>query len=75
MKILLRWYFCKLKNRKIVAFSWDNLWAQRWFHVMINPLNAELNPICHLVALLGIHHLLHVSRIRVKRKSKPQEKK
>jgi hypothetical protein len=32
----------------------------------INPLNAELNPICHLPALLGAHHILHVSRIRVK---------
>jgi len=30
-----------------------------------NPLNAELNPICCLLALLG-HHFLHVSRIRVK---------
>ena len=32
----------------------------------LNPLNAELNPICHLLALLGAHHILHVSRIRVK---------
>jgi len=32
----------------------------------LNPLNAELNPICHLLALLGAHHFLHVSRIRVK---------
>jgi len=32
---------------------------------MINPLNAELNPICHLLALLGAHHILHISRIRV----------
>ena len=32
---------------------------------VINPLNAELNPICHLLALLGVH-FLHVSRIRVK---------
>ena len=31
-----------------------------------NPLNAELNPICYLLALLGAHHFLHVSRIRVK---------
>ena len=31
----------------------------------VNPLNAELNPICHLLALL-VHHFLHVSRIRVK---------
>jgi hypothetical protein len=30
-----------------------------------NLLNAELNPICHLLALLGAHHILHVSRIRV----------
>ena len=33
---------------------------------LVNPLNAELNPICHLLALLGAHHILHVSRIRVK---------
>ena len=32
----------------------------------LNPLNAELNPICHLLALLGAHHILHVSRIKVK---------
>ena len=32
----------------------------------INPLNAELNPTCYLLALLGAHHILHVSRIRVK---------
>jgi len=31
----------------------------------INPLNAELNPICHLLALLGAHHIFHVSGIRV----------
>ena len=30
-----------------------------------NPLNAELNAICHLLALLGAHHILHVSRVRV----------
>jgi hypothetical protein len=29
-----------------------------------NPLNAELNSICHLLAFLGAHHILHVSRIR-----------
>jgi hypothetical protein len=32
---------------------------------VFNPLNTELNPICHLLALLGAHHILHVSRIRV----------
>ena len=33
---------------------------------IFNPLNAQLNPICHLLALLGAHHILHVSRIRLK---------
>ena len=33
---------------------------------VINPLNPELNPICYLLALLGAHHFLHVSRIRIK---------
>ena len=32
----------------------------------LNPLNAELNLIWCLLALLGAHHFLHVSRIRVK---------
>ena len=31
-----------------------------------NPLNAELNPICHLLPLLGAHLIFHVSSIRVK---------
>jgi len=31
---------------------------------LFNPLNAELNPICHLLAL-GAHHILHVGMIRV----------
>ena len=34
-------------------------------HQHVNPLNPELNPICYLLALLGAHHFLHVSRIRV----------
>jgi len=34
----------------------------------INLSNTELNPICHLLVLLGAHHILHVSRIRVKEK-------
>jgi hypothetical protein len=36
------------------------------FALTFNPLIAELSPICHLRALLGAHHILHVSRIRVK---------
>ena len=33
---------------------------------VVNTLSAELNPICCLLALLGAHHFLHVSRTRVK---------
>ena len=36
------------------------------FDHAINPLKPELIPICYLLALLGAHHFLHVSRIRVK---------
>ena len=35
---------------------------------LLNPLNAELNPTCHLLALLGGHHIFHVSGLRVKSK-------
>ena len=38
---------------------------------IINLLNAELNLICHLLTLLGAHHILHVSRIRVKQHHRP----
>jgi len=35
------------------------------FHVtMFNSLNAELNPIYNLLALLKAHYILHVNRIR-----------
>ena len=40
-------------------------WLAQLRHAF-NPLNAELNPICCFLALLGAHHFLHVSRIRVK---------
>jgi hypothetical protein len=33
--------------------------------VTFNLLKGELNPTCHLLALLGAHHILQVSRIRV----------
>jgi len=43
-----------------VTFEW------RYSYLLhLKPLNAELNPICHLLALLGAHYILHVSRIRV----------
>jgi hypothetical protein len=39
-------------------------YVPRFVHV--NPLNAELNPICHLLALLGGATIVVVSRLRVK---------
>jgi hypothetical protein len=47
----------------------SNLSPLAWFYFkknVFNPLNAELNPICHLLSLLGAHPILHISRIRVK---------
>ena len=42
--------------------------ASKWqmgFNLAFKGLNAKLNPTCHLLALLGTHHILHVSRVRV----------
>jgi len=73
--ILFRNYACRLENSNlhvylsqtqtnfISSFGLDHYTLQV---CGINPLNAELNPICYLMALLGAHHFLHVSRIRVK---------
>jgi hypothetical protein len=41
-------------------------WTHNYSTAFLNLLNAELNPICHLLALLGAHYLLHISRIRDK---------
>ena len=40
---------------------------------VINLLNAKLNPIFHLLALLEAHHILHVSRIRVNAIASPDD--
>ena len=50
---------CSIAPSVIISQKYDAILLH------INPLNAELNPICHLLALLGAHHILHVSRIRV----------
>jgi len=66
-------YLVSRKVRKIVVFItqlWEIIFSPlkctSFSTVSINPLNTELNPICYLLALLGAHHFLHVSRIRVK---------
>jgi hypothetical protein len=40
--------------------------AFKYVILIFKPLNAELNPICHILALFGAHHILHFSRISVK---------
>jgi len=68
--------YIHIKHRKewkmtltLVLPTWRIWWApnnaSKW-QMGFNPLNAELNPICYLLALLGAHHFLHVGRIRVK---------
>jgi hypothetical protein len=48
-----------------VRRNWPPFRRQIREGLFINPLNAELNPTCHLLALLGAHHILRVSGIRV----------
>jgi hypothetical protein len=51
--------FQLLEKRPVYVMSYESRKNQ------FNPLNPELNPICYLLALLGAHHFLHISRIRV----------
>jgi hypothetical protein len=56
----------------LILLTWKIRWANntsKWqmgFNSVFNPLNAELNPICHLLALLRAHLIFCVSRMRVK---------
>jgi len=51
--------FCYYLSFQIL---YNSTQKQTWF---FNSLNAELNPICHLLALLGAQPILHISRIMV----------
>jgi len=44
------------------AVRGQQYWSEE---IEVNPLNVKFNPICHLLALIRAHHILHVSRIRV----------
>ena len=50
--------------KRVAEWMFEN--ETNWFHSHFNPLKPELNPICYSLALLGAHHFLHVSKIRVK---------
>jgi len=60
--IIFYWLFCVPQFR--TSEPTDGFFTI--FKTNINPLKPELNPIFYLLALLGAHHFLHVSRIRVK---------
>jgi hypothetical protein len=65
--ILFQCHFRTLINLAMTGFcTWMVGYPQLRKQFCINPLNAELNPICYLLALLEAHHFLRVSRIRVK---------
>jgi len=49
-----------------VTYSDSQCSSKLRYNVQFNPLNADLNPIYHLLALLGAHHILDISGIRVK---------
>jgi len=73
IKYLTSWNRVSLINseqvkRSVMLVSTSNLLKPSKHTVCrnINPLKPELNPICYLLALLGAHHFLHVSMIRVK---------
>jgi len=62
----LTWIKC-MKGFKIIHLRLENTAVTVFdIYFKINPLKPELNSICYLLALLGAHHFLHVSRIRVK---------
>jgi hypothetical protein len=50
----------------LILYSIKRQFSEEMLTALFNPLNAKLNPICHLLALLGNHPILHVSSIRVK---------
>ena len=68
-------YILRFFSSKCSLFHNANLFGSCIIHILYiqcaeikkkNNSGAKgLNPICHLLALLGAHHILHVNRIRV----------
>jgi hypothetical protein len=58
--------FARVASHSISKRDTNSKYALRMLINFFNTLNAELSLICHLLALLEAHHLLHFGRIRVK---------
>jgi hypothetical protein len=56
-----------LKITILVLNSWSH---NLQIATLFNPLNTQLKPIYHSSALLGAHHIFHVSRVGVNSKLK-----
>ena len=70
------WSVWILLFMKLCAARWEDSYKIKFrgrvrmlIDLTFNILNAELNPISHLLALLGAHPILHVSRIRVNKRA------
>jgi hypothetical protein len=60
--VIVKWTFC-LEGTFIKLMAGT---CQDTVLNALSPLNAELNPIYHFLALLGDHPTFHVSGLRVK---------
>ena len=61
-----RRYYTKTRHTTQIA---PRSWQTEYYECagcLLNLSNADLNPICYLLALLGAHLILHVSGLRVK---------
>ena len=63
-EVMRKWHMWSVYKIKSAIFFTESILA-----LLPSPLNSESNPICHLLTLLGAKHILHVSRIGVKRGS------
>ena len=67
----LRYLIVLVRQHSIKSNTFELFAASLSHHVAghressFKPLNAELNPTCHLLALLRAHLIFHVSRVRV----------
>jgi len=62
--------FLKKKQTNIIEHKMRVLIRSTTFVLnTFNPLNAQLNPIFHLLALLVVHNILYISMIRVNPKN------